>query len=71
MITETRKYMPSFLLKLYQRRALDKNCEITKDEFIEAQRELAEEIKYVQYRVDILKEANKMIERLIKKEDIL
>lgn len=71
MLTEIRKYMPSFLLKLYQRRALDKNCEITQEEFIEASRELAEEIAYVKYRNDVLNDACQMLQRLIEKKELL
>ena len=71
MLTEIRKYMPSFLQKLYQRRLLDKTAVISEEEFLEADRELAEEIKYVEYRLDILRDCHKMLGKLIGKKDLM
>ena len=71
MLTEIRKYMPSLLLKLYQRRLNDRDAEITKEEFIEASRELAEEIAYVKYRNDVLSDSLKMLERLVERKDLM
>lgn len=68
-LQEIRNYIPSVILKLYQRRLLDKTAEITVDEILEAHWELAQEIKFLQYKQECLMDKQMMLEKLINKKE--
>lgn len=70
-LQQIRDYIPSIILKLYQRRLLDKNAEITKDEIIEAHWELAKQVKFLEYKQQILQNQQFMLENLIKNKDLM
>ena len=62
--------MPSFLLKLYQRKLLDPNAEITEEELLEAHSEIAQEIKFIQYKQERLEDKQLMLKRLIERSSL-
>ena len=64
-------YIPSIILKLYQRRLLDKNAEITTDEMVAAHWELAEQVKFLEYKLDLLRNQQTMLNTLIKKDNLM
>ena len=79
MVIQTiRRIAPSVLLKIYQRRLLDKNAEISQDEIFKVQEEfdkllteLHEEMCLVVLRMERLNDCNAMFKRLIDKKDLM
>ena len=69
-LQDVRSLAPSIILKLYQRRLLDKNAEITVDEMIQAHMELSDRLGFLQYRIERLHDEQLMLERLIDKKDL-
>ena len=69
-INEVSNYIPSIIFKLYQRRLLDKNAEITTEEIFEAHWELAQEIKFLQYKQERLSDKQLMLQKLIEKNPL-
>ena len=61
---------PTLIVKLLQRRLLDKNAEITIDEILEAHQELDEKMSYLQYRMESIQDYQLVLKKLIEKQDL-
>ena len=61
---------PTLIVKLLQRRLLDKNAEITVDEILEAHQELGEHLCYLQHRMEVINACQEILERIVKKKDL-
>ena len=70
MLQAIRSWVPEILLKLFQRRLLDKTAEVTTEELIQAHYEIVDQIKMLEFRLDVLKDKQKMLLRLIKQDDL-
>ena len=70
-LQELRGYIPSIILKLYQRRLLDKTAAITTEEFLQAEYELAEQIKFLQYQQERVLDKQLILKYLIEKRDLM
>lgn len=61
---------PTLVVKLLQRRLLDKNAEITIDEILNAHQELDEKMAYLQYRMESIQDYQLVLKKLIEKKDL-
>jgi len=69
-LQQIRTYIPGIILHLYQRRLLDPNAEVTQDELIEAHWELAQELKFLEYKQTALSQGQEMLQRLIEHQSL-
>lgn len=70
ILTTIREHTPSLLLKLFQRRLLDKNAEITTEELLQVADELDDERQLLQYKIDRFYDKHTMFRQLVDKKDL-